>query len=640
MNRKERRASRAAGGSAGSTGAATFTDLFTAAVARHQVGDVVEAERLFRRIAALFPDDAETHSRLGAVLMAQRKINDAIAPLQRALLLKPGLFEAHANLGQAYLATGQVMPALEAAARTLELKETPQSRAFFADCARLVRLTADDGRFRHWLIRALAEGWARPRDLTGVCISIIRLNPIVKEAIARTNSAWPARLAAADLFGAPGLVALAQDRLLQGLLVSDPVTDLELERLLTNVRYALLTDDAAGAADERLLDFSCALARQCFINDYVFSTTAAEAEQAQRLRAALEAALASGTACPPHLLAAVGAYWPLHALSDTQALLARSWPTSVDAVITQQVREPEEERRIAGVIPALTAIDGEVSRAVRAQYEESPYPRWVRSGAQWQAAAAGAGRSDRVFDALIAGCGTGLSTIEFARQAPRARLLAVDLSRASLAYAKRMAASFGLGNIEFAQADLTKLGSLGRSFDVIDASGVLHHLADPWAGWRVLLSLLRPGGAMQIGLYSETARRNIVAARALIAARGYQPNVEDIRRCREAIAASDDPVLHSVTQSEDFFATNECRDLLFHVQEHRITLPEIKSFIAANGVRFAGFLLDAATVSRFTERYTTPQALTDLDCWVAFEAEAPATFASMYQFWIHKPATP
>ena len=63
----------------------------------------------------------------------------------------------------------------------------------------------------------------------------------------------------------------------------------------------------------------------------------------------------------------------------------------------------------------------------------------------------------------------------------------------------------------------------GGDFDFIEASGVLHHLADPWEGWRVLLSLLRPGGTMQVGLYSELARRNIVAARALIAERGYRP---------------------------------------------------------------------------------------------------------------------
>ncbi len=67
-----------------------------------------------------------------------------------------------------------------------------------------------------------------------------------------------------------------------------------------------------------------------------------------------------------------------------------------------------------------------------------------------------------------------------------------------------------------------ELGSIGRTFDFIDVSGVLHHMADPWQGWRVLLSLLRPGSTMQVGLYSELARQHVVAARKLIAERGYQ----------------------------------------------------------------------------------------------------------------------
>src|SRR3989338_8516117 len=68
----------------------------------------------------------------------------------------------------------------------------------------------------------------------------------------------------------------------------------------------------------------------------------------------------------------------------------------------------------------------------------------------------------------------------------------------------------GLTSVEYAQADLLKLGSLERSFDVIESVGVLHHLADPWAGWQVLLSLLHPGGFMELGFYSAAARRNIV----------------------------------------------------------------------------------------------------------------------------------
>jgi SAM-dependent methyltransferase len=77
-----------------------------------------------------------------------------------------------------------------------------------------------------------------------------------------------------------------------------------------------------------------------------------------------------------------------------------------------------------------------------------------------------------------------------------------------------------IANIEYAQADILKLGSLGRSFDLIEPVGVLHHLRDWSQGWRVLLALLRPGGFMHVGLYSELARADIRAARAFIAERG------------------------------------------------------------------------------------------------------------------------
>ncbi len=93
-----------------------------------------------------------------------------------------------------------------------------------------------------------------------------------------------------------------------------------------------------------------------------------------------------------------------------------------------------------------------------------------------------------------------------------------------------------------------------------------------------------------------------------------------------------------MAQRDDFFTLSECRDLLFHVQEHRTTVPEIKSFLAANGLEFGGFFVDAATRARFTARFPKPQAALDLDCWHAFETEAPDTFAGMYQFSLRKRA--
>ncbi len=577
---------------------------------------------------------------LGAALLAQRKASDAVRHFERAIALKPDLLVAYEDLGRAYMAVGQPNAAIDAASRALGITETAQGRSFFVQCVKTARFTADEERVRNMARRALLEGWAPPRELTAACISLIKLDGAVRDGIARADAAWPARLPVMELLGASGMAALSHHQLLCALLECDPVTDIGLERLLTNVRHIMLKSTAADdAGDEPLLDFYCAMARQCFVNEYVFSMTAEEADQARQLRASLEQTPAAGGERSAFRLAVVAAYFPLHTLANVEALLGRSWPRPVRALIAQQVEEPAQERQLAAAIPILTSIGGGVSHAVRQQYEESPYPRWVRSAAPRQAANPDGRQPGQPFDVLIAGCGTGLSTIEFARQTPHARILAIDLSLTSLSYAKRMAQNFGLANVEFGQADIMRLGSIARAFDVIDASGVLHHLEDPWEGWRVLLSLLRAGGAMQVGLYSELARRNIVAARTLIAARGYRPTPEDIRRCREDIAAAEDPLLKSVIKWEDFFATNECRDLLFHVQEHRITLREIKSFLAANGVEFAGFILDAPALQRFASRFPERAALTDLDRWHEFEAEAPGTFAAMYQFWVRKPAT-
>jgi tetratricopeptide (TPR) repeat protein/SAM-dependent methyltransferase len=635
----------------------------TLVAARFNLGNVLAEQRrwdaaiaCYGQVLAAEPNHAEAHGGLGSALTDRGRPRDAIPHIERALALKPDLAGAYESLAKAHLSAGDLHAALIAIARALELKETATGKAFFAQSVMFVEFTSDPtGRFRGLTLRALAEGWAGPRELSAACTSLIKLNDDVKNSIGRVNAAWPMRLSPAEAFGSSGMAILAKDDLLHRVLECNPVSDLGLERLLTTARYAMLNDVTeiekaapnTAALDEDLLGFYCALARQCFANEYVFSTTEAETDQTQRLRASLETALSAGDRIPPSWLATAGAYFPLHTLSNAAALMDQQWSPSIEALLVQQIGQPQEERRLTTTIPALTNIDGEVSRIVREMYEQSPYPRWIKAGPPLLPPILES-RPTRIADVLIAGCGTGVFTLEFARAAPYARFLAIDLSLSSLSYAKRMAGSMGVTNIEFAQADLMKLDSIRRTFDFIDTSGVLHHLADPWAGWRTLLSLLRPDGLMQIGLYSELARKGVIAARALIAERGFQPVPEDIRRVREIIAATEaGSLLKSLTQWSDFYATSECRDLMFHPQEHRVTIPEIKSFLTANGLQFAGFLLDALTFDRFAARFPEQEAMsgfqrwrafTDLDRWHTFETEAPDTFIGMYRFWVHKPA--
>jgi hypothetical protein len=75
---------------------------------------------------------------------------------------------------------------------------------------------------------------------------------------------------------------------------------------------------------------------------------------------------------------------------------------------------------------------------------------------------------------------------------------------------------------------------------------------------------------------------------------------------------------------------------LFHVQEHPLTIPEIKTLLADHGLIFLG-LVDAPQAYR--TRFPNDPAMTDLDQWHTFETEKPLTFVAMYQFWIQKPLT-
>jgi SAM-dependent methyltransferase len=285
---------------------------------------------------------------------------------------------------------------------------------------------------------------------------------------------------------------------------------------------------------------------------------------------------------------------------------------------------------------------------VRHQYEENPYPRWVRAAGQvlpvsidrylreqFPTGAFTPINKTENLDVLVAGCGTGQIAVATAQKYLGARVLAIDLSLSSLCYAKRRTPGDLAARIEYAQADILKLASLERRFDVIDSSGVLHHMADPFEGWRILLTLLRPDGLMHLGLYSEAGRRDVWAARKLIADGGFGSTPDDIRRCRQELLETP---LASVTRFTDFFTTSECRDLLFHVQEARLTIPMIKAFIANHGLKFLGFEFGLPALQRYRSHFKSAGwAWTDLDRWHAFESANPDTFSGMYQFWIQKP---
>lgn len=590
------------------------------------------------------------HNSLGLSLAKAGRHDEAMPHYTRAIALQPLLIDAYLNLAMSHANRGETGDAIAVAMRSIEVRETPENKALFARLVSGFLLDRDNEPLRRMLTRALTEGWTAPSPFSPTAIALIRHSP-VRPLIDRAAEAWPARLPATEL-GRQELVAL-RDPLLRALMQSTVVHDPGLEKFLAACRFALLEIAEAappGETADELLDAACAMARQGFINEYVYAADEDEEARARQLRDRLNDALSAGAAASPLWVATVAAYCPLHELGAADALLARSWPAPIAALLDRQVRALREEVALRTAIPQLTPIEDDVSRAVQTQYEANPYPRWITAGTQRQyphidaylrdlfPAATFQPLGKRGLDILIAGCGTGQHAILTTQQFEGARTLAVDLSRASLAYAAAGTHALNL-KIEYAQADIMRLGTLEQRFDLIESAGVLHHLADPWAGWRVLLSLLRPSGFMRIALYSEVARWGVVAAREEIAQRGYGASTAEIRRFRRELMQRDDSAAQNVMRMIDFYSTSECRDFLFHTQEHRMTLPAIKRFLAEQNLRFISMEVSPVRARQYTTRFPNDPAMTDLDNWDAFERDNPATFDTMYRFWVQAPAT-
>jgi len=622
------------------------------AALQHQ-GKLDEAVACYRTALSRNPELAGAYYGLGTALQSQGNLVEAMHCFRSALSLRPDFPDAHAGLGDALSALGQPDPALRSYRQALALTESPEFKARFAWGIRHADLVHADAGIRDLVIRAISEPWARPGDLAPATTRLLGANQDLKSCVERAAKAWPMRLASAELFGAGDMEAWYGDQLFQCLLENAPISDIAMERFLTMVRHSLLESAAGAEADPLVagaLTFHCALARQCFINDFVFAYTADEFARATILRDRLVAALQSGAFVPASWLPAVGTYFPLFTLPVGDDLWRRRWPESVEALLVQQVAEPVEEGRLRGEIPRLTVVSDPISRQVQQQYEESPYPRWIKVPLPGEALSIDAyvGQhfpfspfrqfkgGDHV-DILVAGCGTGREPIELARQFAGARVLAVDISLSSLSYALRKTRELGLRNVEYAQADLTRLSTLGRSFDLISSVGVLHHLADPMVGWRELLSVLRPGGLMLVGLYSERARQDIATARKLIAERGYAADPAGIGRCRQDLMSLEDGIaLKEITSFNDFYVTSECRDLLFHVQEHCFALPDLKVKLEELGLNFLGFFLEPNVLNRYAACFPEDIAMTNLDRWHEFEKSFPRTFAGMYVFLVQK----
>ena len=229
---------------------------------------------------------------------------------------------------------------------------------------------------------------------------------------------------------------------------------------------------------------------------------------------------------------------------------------------------------------------------------------------------------------LSAGCGANQAAA-IAFENPTAQVLGVDVSASSLAHEELLKSKYQLTNLELAQLPIEDVPTLKRDFDLIAVTGVLHHMADPLEGARILGSRLKPEGVMSVMLYGRHGRVGVEMLRGLFGSLGLRQDAASLEIVKDVIARlpPDHPV-HPLLTADDARFDAGLVDLFLNARERSYTVGECLTFVSEAGLAFQGWVDNGPYYPELQFKIGSPIydaicRLPDPQIWAAMELLRP-----------------
>lgn len=275
---------------------------------------------------------------------------------------------------------------------------------------------------------------------------------------------------------------------------------------------------------------------------------------------------------------------------------------------------------------------------VSRQYQKYRYPEpiqdlevWLKSNWQWfdPSHAHRVLWPDREYksdlDILIAGCGTNQAAV-FAYTNPDAKVVAVDVSQPSLDHQQYLKDKHGLWNLELRLLPIEDLPTLGRDFDLVVSTGVLHHMAEPLAGMKALAECLRPDGVVAVMLYAKYGRLGVELMENVFRDLGLQQDDVSLRVVKEVLSLlpSDHPARSYLRLAGDVQHDAVLVDTFLHGRARNYTVDDCLDLVGSAGLEFQSWFLKAPyyhhdLLSASTNFSPAVNRLTETQLWSVME---------------------
>lgn len=601
---------------------------------------------IFRQCIASSINPAECFHNIGIIEDRRDNIKEALTAYKASLSLKKDSLSTNYNLAFMLDKIGDKQQAISVINQCLVIDASPKIKQAYVQILSTANIEYIDKLTQNNIQTIVADDETSAQDLSSLVMEIIKHRyPVINTLFLKANES--------DYTGfvnqlKQNIKKIAKCHLLQLFFINLPITDYAAERFVKMLRRSLLLQYSTGSLVTNDVSELCAvIAIRCYINGYVYTVTEDEKQVVDDLINKLNEKHTINRQDISNIAMYVSLY-DLHKKNGLNINLTK-YEGVYGKLIKLQLDDNVTEDKLYKSIECVSEINNKTSLTVQNQYESNPYPVWQKISISQPepvakiiqkitSYASSASLSFDKPDILIAGCGTGSHAIQSAMRIEHKTMTAVDLSRRSLAFAKRKAVEYGLDHIDFRQMDILQIASLDRTFDIIESVGVLHHMQDPLTGLRSLVNILNPGGLMNLGFYSKLGRRYIIKAKSIYDyPNRYVPD-DEIRQLRVGIMNSDDKELvNNISGFKDFYSLDDCRDLIFHENENNYNINELASLVEDAGLEFIGFdLYDTSVLPQFRKMFPARDAQSKMRNWQVFEEKYPDTFSSMYVFWCRK----
>jgi SAM-dependent methyltransferase len=189
---------------------------------------------------------------------------------------------------------------------------------------------------------------------------------------------------------------------------------------------------------------------------------------------------------------------------------------------------------------------------------------------------------------LIAGCGSNAAA-RYAFNHPNARVVGIDFSTSSVAHEAYLKDKHRLDNLTLHHTSLEEVASLGRSFDFIDACGVLHHLPDPVLGLKALSGVLRPHGTIAVMVYGEYGRAGVYMLQEMFRLMGLGQAEDDVATVKQTLPKRH-PIHDYANRTRDVKYDAGLVDTFLHRQDRAYTVAECLELVRQAGMSFMSWL--------------------------------------------------